>query len=76
MARVTRQGVREGQVGPGHQGAVKLRTGPRELAGGGRQGYTRTEPAQCVLHCPHRPHLGNAVKGKITKNFKMVTADY
>lgn len=75
MARVTGQGCGKAG-GPWAPGGSQAENWSQEVAGGGGQGCTRTEPAQCVLHCPPRPHLGNAVKGKITKNFKMVTADY
>ena len=74
------QGTGERQMGPGHQEQPSqwLRTGPREVVGGGRELHMNGG-SKGPVHAPlsHRTSLTkHKVKGKITENFKMVTAEH
>lgn len=73
----------ERQVGPGHQEQPGqwLRTGPREVVGcrwweGAAREWRLQGPSVCAP-LSHRTLLTKPkVKGKITENFKMVTAEH
>lgn len=60
---------------PGHQGAAK--SVMENLSGEeeGRAAQKQKLPG-CVLHSPMGLELENQVKGKIIRNFKMVTAEW
>lgn len=59
---------------PGHQGAAKSVENPSGEEGG-RAAQKQKLPV-CVLHSPMGLELENRVKGKIIRNFKMVTAEW